>query len=1318
MHNSISFPLKVVALILLFSSSLTAFAAEDPALYFGETPVNLQSGLGRDHALLEADQSLETQNFLKKTFYNSDGIITLEKVDAFLSVLQLEKQKLAKDLYESTVLEQVEVDVLDQNKARKIAREMGRGSDRIIDLYESYLIPTIERLQALVRTGQEQNQWAGLLQDFMRAYHVFYSPNSKVNLWPLNDAIPTVLKGVVVTRKFKKTDPKKNEAINLIVEEENQAVIQSLLGTPIPVGHYLTKQELKKLKEGQYDLSLLNPGISGLWERRTAAEIQKFKNRDLSPYFPSETSTLIFKEVMLTGSGSPKVAVKEKETGRNFKVKWGVEAHIDNGIGNIFYILGFNIDAMLYRKEVKIHLGKTTYTQFLSLLQAKYGQARANHTVLGRGGIPGDEWIILKDVMLEARSEDDSSKTTAFDPTVIDFSERREFNARLLQTAYFNLQDNKISNMKMLLAPSKSTESNSAGIPPLSGKADTRPRILLRMKDLGAALGPSMHVVRWKDVFSITTRYLPDVFEEKGIVKLNRKKSRISVSWNDYIINDGLFDKVTYFDLKWMARKIAALSGDDIEWSLVSAGMPTGVAKLYRSKLISRRNEMIQAFELNEDPNFHYPEEVPNLPELNYQGDEPDGVPEVKNGKIGRGHFTGKQVYLKTKSTILYNVINQIGSTVELLLTTLSLSPGKIFPGNDQLSFGSSLITPDFAGAGHHGAVQKTYGEGELGAPIVIPLGAGISATLSRRVLISTDLHTDRDCKARPYYVRDTLVVSVGIGTPVLQKLIPLLPAELNGNIRVVEAIYEYDHYTEDYLKGFITSPIPFLKSLVRPLEQAATALDRMEVIRRSLSFGLEAGIKASLFSYGPVSLSRANLGLGSLKIDDRSYYRDQYGHLHAFTQHTHKYFSGVDLTVGQLSNPIIFRLPALGYQNTHLKYKTEQKDLVAHQNQEEYSSEFPIDDSDGRLLYDLQRINSGETTPELLEHFSQNFSLQGTGDISFRERILFLNGYAKEKRKTVTEVAYEDGHRKKLLLHATRRDRYVGIDSKRSIVPFSDLAVVKAQRVHINVEADELNYLDSVTLVRVLDFFRHGNREEVSKLIESLNQRFSIRPETPFFRNYELPAQEDIDDYRKIYGVTRIYLSTSALLDKIVALDASGFEELASAFIKKHQVRTSGHTTEELGLFQGWMRNRKAKSKVQDLMKYFNELKAEAVKFNRNYQSISALVDKFLFHQQIHKYGIDLLLELLGKESLFVTADIGGVFPSFSVVNDLQGRQRRRFAAHHWGKLNKEAPIQKHNRYERVLYTSDFVPIHIPQDTMFGSVTNGQPEELKPFFN
>ncbi|MEO5968350.1 MAG: hypothetical protein ABIQ95_00360 [Bdellovibrionia bacterium] len=897
--------------------------------------------------------------------------------------------------------------------------------------------------------------------------------------------------------------------------------------------------------------------------------------------------------------------------------------------------------------------------------------------------------------------------TTPFDPTAVDFNERREFNGRLLFNAYLNLIDGKIANMKMLLGHSKESINDP-------DDPDTRPRILLRMKDLGFALGPSLHLNRIKPIFAMGAKYVPELFEDKGIISLNRKKNRISISWNDIHLLRGVYEKATYFDLKWMARKIAALNGDDLEWSLIQAGVPVGVAKIYRNKLISRRNEIIKAFELEEDPDFDYPKEIPDLPGLNYQGDEPDGLPEVVNGEVARSHFTGKQVYLKNKSTILYNIITQAGNGINLLIDTFSLAPGKVLPLTDQLAANPRLISGELAGGGTTTDVTQSFGEKELGTPMIIKLGVGINASLSRRVLITPDLHTDRDCKARPFYVRDTLSITLGVGTPMVKKLLPMLPFELNGKIKFLDITFEHDHYSEKYLRGFITSLKPFLKSLTQPIEQAATQLDRMEVIRRSISFGLEGGITSSLFDYSPFALAQAKLGAGILKIDDRSYFRDQFGHLHAFTQNTHKSSAGIDLTVGQVSNPIVFRCPVLGYLNNNLKYKTEQNDLVALSERDEYSSEFPLEDDDGRLRDDLKKIDSGKTPPEELEYFKRNFTLKGDGEISYREKILFLNARAKKKRKTVTEIDYSDGHKKKLVLHATRREKYVGISSSRTILPFIDLAVKNAQRVNINVEMDEYNYPGSVIILRVMDFFRHGSREDTLRLIDSLNRRFSITPESPFYRDYELPSADEVDDYRKIYGVTRIYMSTSDLLDRITALDSATFKGMAEDFFSEQEELKTKRKTTDLNFFKRFLRNHKNKDNARRLVKYFEDLRHNAAQLNRDYKKIAALIDKFIFHQQIHNYGTSLLLKILGEDSLVLTGDIGGVFPSFSVANDLQERQRRRFAAKHWGNLSVVAPIQFHNRYERVLYTSDFVPIHITQDAMFGQVTNGYPEEVK----
>jgi hypothetical protein len=1279
----------------------TVAPAPSPNPYLQDVPVDITSGLGRDHAALEEDQSPKVQRFVKKYFRDEVGTISLEKVEAFLQKLQVEREKLRQDLFESTVLERVEVDIFSQYKAREHADSYGLSADKIIDLYDRYLIPTIERLENLIKNNEDLDQWEGLLHDFIRAYHGFFSPTSNVTMWRENDVIPKIIKGFVSHRKIKKNDPKKNEAINLIVEAENLTEIQRCLGNDIVIGHYLTKKEIQTLKDCKYDLSFLNPGVSALWEKRSQADIENFKTQDFDVNFPAEGARLVFREVMITGGGSPKVEVKDQATGKKYKIKWGVEAHVDNSVGNILYMLGLNIDVMQHRTEVKVHLGKKNFTQFMSLVQAKYFQPLTNHTILGHGGPPGDEWIILKDVMIEARPEDDSVKTTAFDPTTMDFNERREFNGKFLCNIFLNLVDNKIANMKMLLAPSKRSPDQPENF-------DTRPRVLLRMKDLGYAFGPALTYNKLKNVTAIGYKYLPEAFEENGMISLNKKKTKLTIKWNDLHLLTGFYEHVTYFDLKWMARKIANLRGDDIEWSLIQGGMPVGVAKIYRSKLISRRNEIIKVFELEDDPDFQYPEETPDLAHLNYQGNEEDGIAEVVNGKINRSHYKGRQVFLHTKSTILYNIITQAGTLVNALISTLSLSPGQTFQLGNNLSVNPKLLSVQTAGG--NGTSQLT-----LATPTAISLGVGLNATLSRQVLISPDLHTDLESKARPYFVRDTLILSIGVGTPYLAQLLPYFPVHLNASINAVQITYEYDHYTENYLKGFITSPMPFLRSLTKPIEQAATQLDRMEVIRRSYTVGLSGGVSATLFQYSPVTFSSTQVGLGTLKLYDRSYFRDQFGLLHVFTQNTHEHSALIDLKIADFSNPAYTRLPLIGYQNSFLSYKTEQKDLIANTGREEYSNDDVIEDNDGRLREDLIKLSSKRPTPlEDLSLFKQNFKLTGEGKVTYHEKIFFFKGSSKEKRRAIAEITYSDGHQKKLNLHGTKRDRYLGVSSNRTIVPFMDLTVKNAERVNINVEVDEHDYPGSVIILRVLNFFRHGNREDLSNLIQSLNRRFSINADTPFYRNYNLPEADDVDNYRKVYGVTRIYISTAVLLDKIALLSSDSFKEMAHDFFLKQEEEKTQIKSTDLGFFKRFFRTKKIKDNTRSLVKHFEALKEESLQLNRDFTKIPAIIDKFIFYQKIHEYGTSLLLKLTGEDSLYLSGDIGGVFPSFSVANDLQERQRRRFAAKHWGNLNTVAPVQFHNRYERVLYSSDLVPIHISQDAMLGTVTNGYPEELK----
>src|SRR4051812_32925969 len=100
--------LQILPIWLIFATS-SAYSE-------GHIP-DIKSGLGRDHAELEEGQSRKTQELVKKLFYSQNGQITLEKVEALLERLHVERQRVEKDMAESALLERVETDLKDPQKS-------------------------------------------------------------------------------------------------------------------------------------------------------------------------------------------------------------------------------------------------------------------------------------------------------------------------------------------------------------------------------------------------------------------------------------------------------------------------------------------------------------------------------------------------------------------------------------------------------------------------------------------------------------------------------------------------------------------------------------------------------------------------------------------------------------------------------------------------------------------------------------------------------------------------------------------------------------------------------------------------------------------------------------------------------------------------------------------------------------------------------------------------------------------------------------------------------------------------------------------------
>jgi len=1293
--------------------------------------LDVKSGFGKDHGVLDPDQAPETQKLVKDLFYECLGepcspVISLRKIDALLVRLRDEDRRLVADLNESAILEEIETDVrLPQNAIRRAGEQL-HGQTKINRVYPEYLIPTITTLRNLVQSNRHPDQWEGLIHDFIRGYHIFYFPNNHVKMWARSNDIKHIIKHSFVSYKFKRDNDEQKEAINLILEPENVDDVNRTLDSRFEVGHYLSQSELHLLKEKGFDISRLNPGVSAFWENRTPEEITSFKE-GYGVVYPAPDTRLVYNGIILTGSVSPKLEVESVIDGirRKYKVKWGRETHADIAATALAFFVGLNGDPMQYRPEIKIHLGKYSYEDFISQYQAKYAGLQTYNYIASHGGPKGDEWIVIKDALFEGRPLEHEVRILPFDSTAMDFNFRREFGARLLFYALIGQQDTKVSNLKFVLS-TRNRPLHPSPLSQLLGFEDPRPRVQLRLQDTGYSFGPRRYYSDNPIKYIYENKYLPNEFEADGNVVTS--DDGIEVRWVDFYHLEKEFQNATYWDMKWMARKIARLSGDDIEFCLTRGGMPPEIAKLYRLKLVSRKNEMIRAFGLNRDPIQPIPEEdSPSYKTYTSPPNEQTQKPAVKNGTLVQGHFEGKKIYVVNQATVSYYLVGLINSFFSTIMTGVSGSPvagydHKANVNNIQFNplVGLTGLTRITAGTTATNLASKQVSTSYFSKPIQVSLGLGVSATLSRSVSAAREpFNSDHDHRARPFIVNDSLSIQIGFNSPLFDKLMKALPVQALGAFRLFQANYEWNHYAESLAAGYEAPIAPFFEYLLSPVGRTAELLDREEALTKSFAVGGELAASAGMdFGSTPVFKALNNstgFSVGLVKLQERAYVRDQYGQFHIFDQKTIESYGGINLLLGDIFNPLMSQFPLASFGRSIFKYRTKQVDVFVPRQDGVYSHDTPILDGDGRLAKDITEWVGGY--PEKAEAFETNFKITSEGVLKNSLNFFLFNGKAESERATRSQLELRDGNRKDLFSYTKTTDKYLGISSQYlTFIKQQDVTVKEAQRTYINLEMDHHHPEGLTVILRATNFFRKGNKKNVEEVIASINRRFSQSPELPLYRDYVLPPETDVDLYRKCYAMTRIYIEGYRLLGKIESLSVEKLREMAKQYFSAVlPTRFSSALTSAYYDYKLWER-------VNRIEKSFLRLQKETKKLNRDYTAIFPLLEDFLYQQKITKNGIGLIQSILndqggvnaGENAILVMGDIQGIYESFSTMNDLQQRQRRHFVGKHWGKFNLVGPVQYHNRYNNVLYQGPTVLPQINAETMFGDTTwLGTPEEL-----
>lgn len=485
--------------------------------------------------------------FLKEietTFFHQ-GRISIEKVDTFIENIKQAQNENTKNL----INYYVQVGGKSQSEAEKKALNTSLNTAYV------RLTQMAEKLRQA--DGDDARQLAGL------ALRLGYAVRSE-GRWMDYDEIAGYAKGVFKRYEIKRRNLQQAEASNLW----NPAASK-----------FYSLTELTDLKAAGHDLSRLDPVSNGAYWTDTDVSQQSMSKTYLNQstlyqdshfLFPTDGSTVEFDDVKRSQS-RPKFSVKWKNNGEKlkFKLKFLSETHSEVTAATLLSALGFNTDPSRRINNVKIRFKPGEKEIFHRDMESYYSFWEMQQAVVEEGRDEEGEYFVLKEALLEARSED-LIRVGAWSYTKTGHPEAREVRALPVFMAWIANNDMKESGQNKTIF---NTQSALDELSYVSG-------------DLGWSFGSFLmpETVPWF---------------KWNVIKSERSDS---VSFN-YITwhYSNMFQHTTWDDARWMVRRIAQLSAEQIRRAVVAGQWEGKAEKILIEKLIARRNQLVRVFELSNE---------------------------------------------------------------------------------------------------------------------------------------------------------------------------------------------------------------------------------------------------------------------------------------------------------------------------------------------------------------------------------------------------------------------------------------------------------------------------------------------------------------------------------------------------------------------------------------------------------------------------------------------------------------------------------------------------------------------------------------------
>lgn len=382
-------------------------------------------------------------------------------------------------------------------------------------------------------------------------------------------------------------------------------------------GLFYSQDELSEIKRNGGDVSKLNPSSdSTFWVDHAVSriDVREFylNGRDplhngLEIFIPDGKA--YFDKVRKTQS-KPKLDLFVRHNGEKleFKLKVGAEVHSETTCAALYTALGFSADITTFVKDFKVVLGKVTHHEFRMEWDSYYGGYDLDKYIKSKGKDHEGNFLIFYDGVLELKP----AGLIRVGPWAYGGNGNgglREVRAALL----FNMW---VSNLDL-----KESENNKL----ILRKIGETYRFFHIQHDMGFAFGK-------------TYMERPGMFQWDLVKKRTGKYIHMNFAC---LVDNSLFDYVTYADGRWMVRLIARLTRRQISEAVALGGWPESPAKLLVEKLIARRNQLVKVFGL-------VGEKTPeggtiSLMKFDRYLTTADGV--VKNGNLKIYNFEGYPQY-------------------------------------------------------------------------------------------------------------------------------------------------------------------------------------------------------------------------------------------------------------------------------------------------------------------------------------------------------------------------------------------------------------------------------------------------------------------------------------------------------------------------------------------------------------------------------------------------------------------------------------------------------------------------------------------------